>query len=181
MFEQFRRTGGADGFDRVAHRAVVDGVVQVVGPAGRGEVGLEVDVDLERLGAFALLGQDAATGRDLQPTQLDAIGGDGDKKKRKEFETALKALQTSLGRLNDMAQANEAAIEALGGSSSASLTFAAGEIVGRLRSREPKMLARAEAAYDGFAEAKRFWPKAKTPRKPKPAPQIDGPVEEAAG
>lgn len=110
-----------------------------------------------------------------------AFGGDGDKKKRKEFESALKALQTSLGRLNDMAQANEAAIEALGGSSSASLTFAAGEIVGRLRSREPKMLARAEAAYDGFTEAKRFWPKAKTPRKPKPAPEIDGPVEEAAG
>jgi hypothetical protein len=51
--------------------------VQVVGAAGRCEVGLEVDVDLERLGALALLGQDAATGRNLQSTQLDAVGGIG--------------------------------------------------------------------------------------------------------
>lgn len=106
-----------------------------------------------------------------------AFGDDGDRKKRKEFENALKALQTSLGHLNDMAQANEAAIEALGGSSSASLTFAAGEIVGRLRSREPKMLAKAEAAYGDFAEAKRFWPKARTARKPK---QAEAPSQEAA-
>lgn len=118
-----------------------------------------------------------------------AFGDEGDKKKRKEFENALKALQTSLGQLNDIAQANAAAIEALDGSSSSSLTFAAGELVGRLKSQEPKMLARAQAAYGDFAEAKKFWPKpklakpvktAKPAKEPKPAKAAKSPKSEKA-
>ena len=99
-----------------------------------------------------------------------ALGEEG--RRRKRFAGALKALQASLGRLNDMAHAGEAAQMALGGAASKALTFAAGELVGRARSQEPEVLAEAVAAYEDFAEAKPYWPRA---RREKPEPEAADP------
>jgi triphosphatase len=89
----------------------------------------------------------------------NALGEDGDKKRRK-FSAALKALQDQLGKLNDIAQAHDAALAALGDRpAAAALTFTAGELTGWARARQPKILSLAKAAYDDFADTPRFWPK----------------------
>ncbi|MEI7931654.1 MAG: CHAD domain-containing protein, partial [Alphaproteobacteria bacterium] len=85
--------------------------------------------------------------------------GDGGTKRRREFSEGLKAMQTALGRLNDMALARDAALDVISGGSSKALVFVAGELVGRVRSREPQALGKAVKAYRDFAQAKRFWPK----------------------
>jgi triphosphatase len=89
----------------------------------------------------------------------NALGEDGDKKRRK-FSAALKALQDQLGRLNDIAVAHDSALAALDDRpAAAALTFTAGELTGWARARQPKVLAQAKAAYDDFADTPRFWPK----------------------
>ena len=88
----------------------------------------------------------------------NAFGGSGTKRRR-EFSEDLKAMQTALGRLNDMALASDAALSVINGGSSKTLVFVAGELVGRVRSREPQALGKAVKAYQDFAQAKRFWPK----------------------
>jgi inorganic triphosphatase YgiF len=89
----------------------------------------------------------------------DALGEDGDKKRRK-FSAALKALQDQLGKLNDIAQAHDSALAALDGRpAAAALTFTAGELTGWARSHEPKVLAKAVKAYTDFTHTDRFWPK----------------------
>jgi inorganic triphosphatase YgiF len=88
-----------------------------------------------------------------------ALGEEG--RRRKRFAGALKALQDSLGRLNDIAHVGEVAQLALGGAAARDLTFAAGELAGRVRSHEPAVLIEAAAAYEEFADAKPYWPKAR--------------------
>jgi triphosphatase len=89
----------------------------------------------------------------------DALGEDGDKKRRK-FSAALKALQDQLGRLNDIALAHDSALAAFDGRpATAALAFTAGELAGWARSHQPKLLDRAQAAYEDFAQTRRFWPK----------------------
>ncbi|MDB5439486.1 MAG: adenylate cyclase, partial [Caulobacteraceae bacterium] len=89
----------------------------------------------------------------------DALGEEGDKKRRK-FSAALKALQEELGKLNDIAQAHDSALAALDGRpAAAALTFTAGELTGWARSRQPEVLAKAIEAYADFTKAGRFWPK----------------------
>jgi len=85
--------------------------------------------------------------------------GEGGIKRRREFSEGLKAMQTALGRLNDMALASDAALSVIEGSSSKALVFVAGELVGRVRSREPQALGKAVRAYQDFAQTRRFWPK----------------------
>jgi inorganic triphosphatase YgiF len=101
-----------------------------------------------------------------------ALGENG--RRRRRFAGALKALQDSLGRLNDIAQVGEMAQLALGGARSKALTFAAGELVGRARGQEPEVMAEAVSAYEDFRDAKRYWP-----RKPKPE-QASDPSETAS-
>ena len=72
--EQGVRAGTRDGGgDHVGHRAVVDGVRQGVGHAGRSQVDVEVEVDLERLGPLLLLGQHPVGADTAQAAQLDAV------------------------------------------------------------------------------------------------------------
>lgn len=99
-----------------------------------------------------------------------ALGEHG--RRRRRFAGALKALQASLGRLNDIAQAGRVARLSLGGSGSPPLNFAAGELAGWARSHEPEVLAEAASAYTVFAAAKPFWPRSK--RKGEP-PQDEAP------
>jgi hypothetical protein len=54
-------------------RPVVDGVGQVVAGRRGGEVDLQVQVDLEGLGPFPFLGQDAVDAEGPQPSQLDQL------------------------------------------------------------------------------------------------------------
>ena len=88
----------------------------------------------------------------------EALGEDAPRKRRK-FAGALAALQDSLGRLNDIAQARESALAPLGGRPSGALAFTAGELTGWARSRQPKALDKAADAYEDFTRARRFWPK----------------------
>jgi triphosphatase len=99
----------------------------------------------------------------------DALGEDGDKKRRK-FSAALKALQDQLGLLNDIAQAHDSALAAFDGRPApAGLAFTAGELTGWARNRQPKLLDKAQAAYEDFAGTSRFWPKpAKTAKAEEP-------------
>ena len=100
-----------------------------------------------------------------------ALGEEG--RRRKRFAGALKALQASLGRLNDIAHAGATAQLALDGASSKALTFAAGELAGRARGQEPAVLIEAAAAYDDFAGAKPYWPRA---RREKPEAEASDPT-----
>ena len=64
--------------DRGHHRAVVNGVGQGVGAAGLGQVGGQVEVDLERLGPVLLLGKGSVDTEQSQPRQPDAVRQDFD-------------------------------------------------------------------------------------------------------
>ncbi len=77
-------------------------------------------------------------------------------KRRRRFAAALKAVQDSLGALNDLAVAPSVALKSAGARES-ELVFAAGEIVGRSRAREPKLLKEAASAWADFREARPFW------------------------
>ena len=72
-FEQAVALVGDHFFDRRRHRPVVDGVGERVGAPGGGQVGGQVDVDLEGLGPVSLLGQRPVGAEDPQPPQLDAV------------------------------------------------------------------------------------------------------------
>lgn len=98
----------------------------------------------------------------------EAFGEEGAKRRRR-FSSALKALQDSLGRLNDIATAETLAVKALDGVKAPSLAFAAGQIVGGIKVEEPVEMEKAIGAYDGFKDAKRFWPKTAA-EKPAPKP-----------
>ncbi len=87
-----------------------------------------------------------------------AFGENGEKRRRR-FTAALKALQDSLGRLNDIALTEAAAIAGLDGAKTPSLAFAAGQIVGHIKVQEPVAVDKAIEAFEDFTEAKRFWPK----------------------
>ena len=72
--EQGEGAGARDGGGhRVGHGAVVDGVGQGVGHAGRSQVDRQVEVDLEGLGPLLLLGQDAVGAHAAQAAQLDPV------------------------------------------------------------------------------------------------------------
>jgi triphosphatase len=90
---------------------------------------------------------------------FDLAFADGGGKRRRRFIRALKALQERLGRLNDIATAEGAAQRALDGARAPALAFAAGQIVGEIKSAEPVEIEKAAEAYDKFAGAKRYWPK----------------------
>jgi triphosphatase len=81
----------------------------------------------------------------------------GGQKKRAAFVAALKDLQTALGLLNDMAEAQASATSILGPRAPQAMVFAAGELVGRLRARQGKNLDRSESRYKALMKAKRFW------------------------
>jgi inorganic triphosphatase YgiF len=78
-------------------------------------------------------------------------------KRRWRYTAALRAVQESLGTLNDVAVAGEVALKAVG-ARGAETAFAAGLVVGRRRQDEPALIAAAERALDRFARAKRVWP-----------------------
>lgn len=86
-----------------------------------------------------------------------ALGENGRRQRR--FAGALKALQTSLGKLNDIAYVSEAAHLALGGSTAPGLHFVAGELAGLARAGEPATLIEAVEAFEDFASAKPYWPR----------------------
>ena len=88
----------------------------------------------------------------------NALGEEGDKKRR-EFASAVTALQDSLGRLNDIAQVRETSLVPLEGRTSSDLTFTAGEITGWARSQHSEVSAEASRAFEDFVRAKRFWPR----------------------
>lgn len=94
---------------------------------------------------------------------------DGGRKRREAFVEALKRLQDALGLLNDMAQAQETAARTLGRGAPQALTFAAGELVGRLRARQGKSLEKAEQGYGALMKAERFWPRPEPETPPVPA------------
>jgi hypothetical protein len=68
---------GDDGRDDLRDGAVVERVAEGVAPAGRAEVGVDVEVDLERLGPGALFGQGAVGADGPQAPEFDAVGGQG--------------------------------------------------------------------------------------------------------
>lgn len=87
--------------------------------------------------------------------------GDYDDKRRRRFTAALKSLQDSLGRLNDIATVDVAAMRALAGSGTPALAFTAGEIVGRIKVIEPVQIDKAIEAFEDFKDSKTYWPKTK--------------------
>ncbi len=64
---------GEHPLDGGGHRSVVDRVAQLVAGAGRRQVSLQVDVDLERLGPLGLLGQGAMGAEAAQAPKLDPV------------------------------------------------------------------------------------------------------------
>jgi triphosphatase len=93
--------------------------------------------------------------------------GDVDGKRRRRFVAALKSLQESLGKLNDLATADAAAMRAIANTRAPALAFAAGEIVGRIKVTEPVQVDKAIEAFDDFKDAKRYWPKPQADLKPR--------------
>ena len=67
--------------------------------------------------------------------------------------------------LKPIATSDAIAMRALEGSRAPAVAFAAGETVGRIKVTEPVHIDKAIEAFDGFKDAKRFWPKG-----PKPEP-----------
>lgn len=78
-------------------------------------------------------------------------------KRRRRFVGALKSLQDQLGELNDIAVAADTAKLGVFGGRKLDLAFAAGEVVGRMRAREGKLMDRAIKAYEAFRDARPFW------------------------
>ncbi len=70
---------GNNAVDRRHYRSVVDGVGQGVGAAGGGEVGDQVEIDLEGLGPILLLGQCPVDADRPQPPQRDSVAQDFDR------------------------------------------------------------------------------------------------------
>jgi len=64
---------GDDAIDGGGDQAVVDGVAEGVGAAGGGEVGTDVQVDLEGLGPLRLLGQRPVNAQQAEAPELDPI------------------------------------------------------------------------------------------------------------
>ena len=81
--------------------------------------------------------------------------GKSARKRHKKFIAPLTGLLNILGELNDMATTGPCARAVVG--RSADLAFRAGEIVGRRKGDEPRLLARAVRAYEQCSDAKRFW------------------------
>jgi len=94
--------------------------------------------------------------------------GDHDDRRRRRFVAALKSLQDALGKLNDIATADAAAMLALDGSRAPALTFTAGEIVGRIKVAEPVQIDKAIEAFEDFKDTKRYWPKTKPATEAEP-------------
>jgi CHAD domain-containing protein len=94
---------------------------------------------------------------------------DGGRKRREAFADALKGLQDALGLLNDMAQAQATAAQTLGKGAPQAMSFAAGELVGRLRARRGKSMDKAQDGYRTLMKAGRFWPKPEPDAPPTPA------------
>lgn len=80
----------------------------------------------------------------------------GPASRRRRYAEAAKALQDRLGELNDLAVARATVLRIVG-SRASDLAFTAGLEVGARQQSEPKMLRRAEAAYDDLQDAKPFW------------------------
>ena len=83
--------GGLDERARLAaknllrHRndlAVVDGRLEIVARRRRGEIGDEVEIDLERLAVFAFMGEMAVKGVQPQPLDEDLAASDRDRRRR---------------------------------------------------------------------------------------------------
>jgi len=73
------------------------------------------------------------------------------------FISATKSLQDSLGLLNDLAVREALARDVALASGEPEAAFAAGRLTAGGPEREAELLEAAVAAYDAFAEAKRFW------------------------
>jgi hypothetical protein len=71
--DQVSVDAGQVGGDGPTDGPVVDRVGQGIAPPGDGQVGFDVDIDLEGLGSRVLLGQHAVGADDPQAAQLDAI------------------------------------------------------------------------------------------------------------
>jgi CHAD domain-containing protein len=83
---------------------------------------------------------------------------DGPKARRKAFKKALKALQSSLGKLNDIRVHGKLAHDYDdSGRSTAPKAFAMGVIVGEEGALEKDLLAEAKAAAEKLAALKPFW------------------------
>ena len=78
-------------------------------------------------------------------------------RRRRSFLAALKALQESLGQLNDIAVARTLGPRFVG-QRSGDLAFTAGLIVGRREREEPELLKASVAAFEAFEGARPFWP-----------------------
>ncbi|HEY1750680.1 MAG TPA: CHAD domain-containing protein [Caulobacteraceae bacterium] len=90
----------------------------------------------------------------------DVFAGLFDKPKRaKAFVEALKAVQDTLGELNDIVVGGELAHEAaaIPGRAETDSAFVAGRITGAQKARVGPLTDRAEAALEAFADAKAFW------------------------
>ncbi len=77
--------------------------------------------------------------------------------RRKRFAKALKDLQTTLGELNDIQVGRELAARLAAQSGAPEAGFAAGLILGGRMGGRGRLTARAERAYERFAEAEPFW------------------------
>ncbi|CAN5326785.1 inorganic triphosphatase [soil metagenome] len=112
---------------------------------------------------LAVLGHEARhelriRGKKLRYAVEDLGGLFPDHPKRLErFIEATKALQDSLGGLNDLAVREALAREVAMSSEDSEAAFAAGRPTAAGGEREAELLVEAQGAYVTFAEAKRFW------------------------
>ncbi|MFI4975152.1 MAG: CHAD domain-containing protein [Caulobacterales bacterium] len=83
----------------------------------------------------------------------------GQAKRFRHFVGSLKALQDTLGQLNDITVGQSLAhdVAAAAGWPDAEAAFAAGRITGAQKARAERVTAEAAKAFDGFAQAKPFW------------------------
>jgi inorganic triphosphatase YgiF len=80
-------------------------------------------------------------------------------KRARAFVDALKAVQDTLGELNDIVVGGALVHDVAAGAgwAEAEAAFAAGRITGTQKARTGRLLERAQASLDAFADAKRFW------------------------
>ena len=73
MFEQIGMAAPHLRGHQLGDAAVIDGISQVVRPAGLGQVSLDINIDLEGLGPLSFLRQDAMGPHSPEAPQLDVI------------------------------------------------------------------------------------------------------------
>ena len=78
-------------------------------------------------------------------------------RRAQRFVEALKAMQDSLGALNDLVFSEDLARDIALAAGSSEAAFAAGQLTGQRTRGAAKLLKTAQAAFDDFAEARAFW------------------------